>query len=66
MANVSEDVARGDFYFREKLVNQVNGFNQFGLHSDLLRSVNELGFQKPTPIQQDAIPHALKGCDLLA
>ena len=66
MANVSEDVARGDFYFREQLVNQVNGFNQFGLHSDLLRSVNELGFQKPTPIQQDAIPHALKGSDLLA
>jgi ATP-dependent RNA helicase RhlE len=47
-------------------MNQVNGFNQFGLHTDLLKALNELSFQKPTPIQQDAIPHALQGSDLLA
>ncbi|HET9438766.1 MAG TPA: DEAD/DEAH box helicase, partial [Longimicrobiales bacterium] len=47
-------------------MNQVNGFNQFGLHTDLLQALNELNFQKPTQIQQDAIPHALKGSDLLA
>lgn len=47
-------------------MNQVNGFNQFGLHTDLLKAINELAFQKPTQIQQDAIPHALKGSDLLA
>ena len=47
-------------------MNQVNGFSQFGLHTELLTALNELGFQKPTPIQQDAIPHALKGSDLLA
>ncbi|HEY0673967.1 MAG TPA: DEAD/DEAH box helicase, partial [Longimicrobiales bacterium] len=38
----------------------------FGLHTDLLQALNELNFQKPTQIQQDAIPHALKGSDLLA
>ena len=47
-------------------MNQVNGFNTFGLHNDLLQALNELDFQKPTPIQQDAIPHAMKGSDLLA
>jgi ATP-dependent RNA helicase RhlE len=47
-------------------MNQVNGFNQFGLHTDLLKALNELGFQKPTPIQQDALPKALAGSDVLA
>ena len=41
-------------------------FNQFGLHPDLLRGVRELGFTRPTPIQNDAIPPALEGRDVLA
>ncbi len=41
-------------------------FSQFGLHSDLLRGVKEMGFTRPTPIQQDAIPPALEGRDVLA
>ena len=42
------------------------GFNTFKLHSDLLRGVQEMGFDRPTPIQSDTIPHALEGRDLLA
>ena len=41
-------------------------FSQFGLHPDLLRGVKELGFTRPTPIQNDAIPPAMAGKDLLA
>jgi ATP-dependent RNA helicase RhlE len=41
-------------------------FNKFGLHPDLLRAIADLEFTKPTPIQRDAIPHALAGRDLLA
>ncbi len=41
-------------------------FNQFGLHPDLLRGVREMGFTRPTPIQDDAIPPAMEGRDLLA
>jgi ATP-dependent RNA helicase RhlE len=41
-------------------------FSQFKLHPDLLRGVKDLGFAKPTPIQEDAIPPALEGKDLLA
>jgi ATP-dependent RNA helicase RhlE len=41
-------------------------FSSFGLHPDLLRGVKELGFTRPTPIQNDAIPPAMEGRDLLA
>ena len=41
-------------------------FSSFGLHPDLLRGVKEMGFTRPTPIQQDAIPPALEGRDVLA
>ncbi|HSA57335.1 MAG TPA: DEAD/DEAH box helicase [Gemmatimonadaceae bacterium] len=41
-------------------------FSALKLHPDLLRAVRELGFVKPTPIQTDAIPHAVLGRDVLA
>jgi ATP-dependent RNA helicase RhlE len=41
-------------------------FSKFGLHPDLLRGVKEMGFARPTPIQQDAIPAAMGGKDVLA
>ncbi|PYQ48031.1 MAG: RNA helicase [Acidobacteria bacterium] len=41
-------------------------FSGFGLHSDLLRGLRELGFTRPTPIQQQAIPPAMEGRDVLA
>lgn len=41
-------------------------FNDFGLHESLLRGVRDLGFAQPTPVQQDAIPPAMQGRDLLA
>jgi len=41
-------------------------FSSFGLHPDLIRGIRELGFTRPTPIQNDAIPPAMAGKDLLA
>jgi ATP-dependent RNA helicase RhlE len=41
-------------------------FSSLKLDAALLRAVKELGFARPTPIQADAIPHALAGKDLLA
>jgi ATP-dependent RNA helicase RhlE len=41
-------------------------FSTFGLDAALLRGVEELGFTRPTPIQNDAIPPALAGKDVLA
>ncbi len=41
-------------------------FSSFHLDPALLRAVAEQGFEQPTPIQRDGIPHALAGRDLLA
>ena len=41
-------------------------FTSLGLHADLLKGIRELGFTRPTPIQEQAIPPALEGRDLLA
>ncbi len=41
-------------------------FTSFQLDPALLRGVKELGFHRPTPIQEDAIPPALEGRDVLA
>ena len=41
-------------------------FSSLGLHADLLRGIRELGFTRPTPVQEQAIPPALLGRDLLA
>jgi ATP-dependent RNA helicase RhlE len=41
-------------------------FTSFDLPPDLLRGVSELGFTRPTTIQEQAIPPAMAGRDLLA
>ena len=41
-------------------------FESTQLHPELLRGINALGFEKPTPIQTQAIPPAMAGRDLLA
>jgi ATP-dependent RNA helicase RhlE len=41
-------------------------FSDLKLHPSLLKSVKELGFIRPTPVQLDAIPPALEGRDVLA
>lgn len=40
-------------------------FTSLKLHPSLLRSIKELGFVRPTPIQADAIPPAVEGRDVL-
>ncbi len=41
-------------------------FSALELHPALLRAVEDLGFEQPTPIQSQSIPVALAGKDLLA
>lgn len=41
-------------------------FNSLDLHPSLLKALKELGFARPTPIQNEAIPPALDGRDVLA
>lgn len=39
-------------------------FSHFTLHKLLLKSINELGFDAPTPVQEEVIPLAMDGLDL--
>lgn len=41
-------------------------FDSLGLSAEILRAVEELGYQQPTPIQQQAIPVILNHHDLMA
>jgi superfamily II DNA/RNA helicase len=41
-------------------------FEEFGLHPQILKAVQEAGFTSPTPIQAQAIPEIIKGSDLRA
>ncbi len=41
-------------------------FESLGLDPALLRAIHDLGWDKPTAIQKDAVPHAVAGKDLLA
>ena len=40
-------------------------FQQFSLHPQVLAGVESVGYTKPTPIQQQAIPVAMEGRDVL-
>jgi ATP-dependent RNA helicase DeaD len=41
------------------------GFNEMGLIKPVLKALNDLGYETPTSIQAETIPHVLEGRDLL-
>ena len=41
-------------------------FEEFGLDDKLLEAIDYMGFEKPTPIQETAIPRIMNGRDLIA
>ena len=44
---------------------EIGGFAALGLSPQLLQALEQLGYEEPTPIQREAIPHLLRGADLL-
>ncbi len=40
-------------------------FSDLGLSAEILRAVSDAGYETPTPIQRQAIPHVLMGRDVL-
>jgi len=44
---------------------EISGFAALGLRGQLLEALEQLGYEEPTPIQREAIPHLLRGSDLL-
>ena len=46
-------------------MNDLTKFTELGLHKQVLKAVIEQGYDTPTPIQEQAIPHLLDDRDLL-
>lgn len=44
---------------------QARGFASLGLRDELLSILDDLGYEEPTPIQLQAIPHLMSGADVL-
>ena len=40
-------------------------FIDLGLSPKVMKAINDVGYDTPTPIQSEAIPHALEGRDVL-
>ena len=40
-------------------------YTDSGIHADILRAVDEMGFEEMTPIQEQAIPVLLEGRDII-
>ena len=40
-------------------------FSDLGLNESILKALNDLGYEKPSPIQAECIPHLLAGRDVL-
>lgn len=43
-----------------------NEFEDYHLKRELLMGIFEMGYERPSPIQEESIPVALTGCDILA
>ena len=42
-----------------------DGFAALGLRAELLDALTELGYEEPTPVQRETIPHLIEGRDLV-
>ena len=41
-------------------------FDEFGFNESILEAISYMGFETPTPVQEEAIPKILEGLDLIA
>lgn len=56
---------RSHSQIRVPVLNQID-FSSLKLHPALLRNLSSLGYQSMTPIQEQSLPHILKGKDVIA
>ncbi len=41
-------------------------FSQLGISEDVVKAIEDIGWEEPTPIQTEAVPYGIEGRDLLA
>lgn len=54
------------FFFQDVTATKGNEFEDYFLKRELLMGIYEKGFERPSPIQEESIPIALTGSDILA
>ncbi len=60
-----------EHHLKESMTNHLQtpsakgGFRPLGLSEPILRAIQEENYEKPTPIQEQSIPHLLEGKDLM-
>ena len=42
----------------------ISNFTDLGISEDIARAMDDIGWEEPTPIQKEAIPLGLEGCDM--
>ncbi len=52
-----------DYLAKERYI--LTNFNEFDFHPTIIKAINGLGFEKATPIQEQAIPLVLEGHDIM-
>eukprot|EP00920_Eleutheroschizon_duboscqi_P003400 GHVT01007922.1.p1 GENE.GHVT01007922.1~~GHVT01007922.1.p1 ORF type:complete len:434 (-),score=76.14 GHVT01007922.1:1135-2436(-) len=57
---VEEGVGRGNY-----VAIHASGFRDFFLKPELLRAIGDAGFEHPSEVQHETIPHAITGVDIL-
>lgn len=62
---ISPDVVINVF-FQDVTATKGNEFEDYFLKRELLMGIYEKGFERPSPIQEESIPIALTGSDILA
>jgi len=62
---VSPGIARGFFVLEHGKKVFIMKFNEFNFHPDVAAGVAGAGFVTPTPIQVQAIPKVMQGCDVM-
>lgn len=56
---------RAIFFWRPEKVFDLTNFHELGLSKQLVATLFALGYETPTPIQAQAIPHLLEGRDMI-
>lgn len=51
--------------FMSEKTNEENSFEQFGLSAELLKAIDEVGYETPSPIQLKTIPLLIAGRDIV-
>lgn len=61
----SQFINKNPVEVKEEAYVSTHTFSEFGFHKDIAATIAKLGIETPSPIQDQAIPHLMKGKDVI-